>query len=252
MAPALYTLELFSDLQIQFFLTGILVLYPYHQALSLKMFAWHRWWLPTARGNIKGEGQCGMSRSNVTPGIAIWGYGWGWVDVLSVSSGPDAPEKGSGSTGYIRNPRCEDASAVTKIPLLFRKQKWLVIQKTWCAVDEGKGRKTASVENMPRKRLSELENSSPAEFSRVVATNGTILNRIRGLPAKETNPRVLKDTYTAGVFIANQGVCLGKSIEASEFQVFTSAKWQVCNKTTISSAPEMIYLWFIVYYSKIS
>ena len=31
---------------------------------------------------------------------------------------------------YIRNPRCEDASAVTKIPLPFTKQKWLVIRKT--------------------------------------------------------------------------------------------------------------------------
>ena len=31
---------------------------------------------------------------------------------------------------YIRNPRCEDASAVTKIPLPFTKQKRLVIRKT--------------------------------------------------------------------------------------------------------------------------
>lgn len=63
---------------------------------------------------------------------------------------------------YIRNSRCEDASLVTKIPLPFRKQKWLVTRKT-CALPVDKGKRQGNCkwwENIPRKD-SKLENSWP-------------------------------------------------------------------------------------------
>lgn len=93
-APACTPLELFLT-KIQFFLTGI---HPilYHRAPFSKerlcltpLVTSHCMW------NIKGEGQCRLSRSNVTPGIAIC-WGCGGEDeghVLSVSPTVDAPEE---------------------------------------------------------------------------------------------------------------------------------------------------------------
>lgn len=93
-APACTPLELFLT-KFQFFLTGVhRVLY--HQApFSKEQLCLTPLVTSHCMRNIKGEGQCGLSRSNVTPGIAIfWGHvGGDEGHTLSGSSTVDAPEE---------------------------------------------------------------------------------------------------------------------------------------------------------------